>query len=641
MPSPRISGSLAAACLGFLTVACTSTAPPSTEPGDKGPPAPPPPPAVVPAAPPPISGGTLLVLRDQKTAVASDPDRDRVYVVDLVGYKRTAVVNLEPGAEPGRLVEDGDGRVHLALRGAGAVLTIDPRDGKTLARREVCPAPRGLAFEASTQLLHVACAGGELVSIAPMAEKPTRTVQLDRDLRDVLVQGDQLLVSTFRKSELLVVGAAGIVQRVAPAKTQAVFSFGGKFGGMRPLPPGAGTGGAGTGTGEPDASPSVAYRMVAGPGDTIMMVHQRGMDSQVGTQPGGYGDGTTCTGIVESAVTAFGMGASPTVKSSPAMANTVLPVDMAVSPDGQALAVVAAGNAGERQLLFYSMSDVTEPPKPGDPCIDGGTVPPTMPPPTDEPETIDYRPPNGEIIAVAYDKNGHVLVQTREPSATIQILTKRSPTIVLADDSRADLGHQLFHAGTRGHLACASCHAEGAEDGRRWTFAGVGTRRTQSLRGGVMDTAPFHWNGELRNFEVLMHDVFQGRMNGPVIDREQMTALVRWVDRVPAVKGVAHGDRAAIERGQQLFVSPAVGCNSCHNGADFTNGNSYDVGTGGTFQVPQLHSLAARAPYMHDGCAKTLADRFDGKCGGDVRHGNTSQLTQSEIGDLIAYLESL
>ena len=32
--------------------------------------------------PPPISGGTLLVLRDGVTAVAADPDRDLVYVVD-------------------------------------------------------------------------------------------------------------------------------------------------------------------------------------------------------------------------------------------------------------------------------------------------------------------------------------------------------------------------------------------------------------------------------------------------------------------------------------------------------------------------------------------------------------------------------
>ena len=36
-----------------------------------------------PAAPPAITGGTLLVLADGKTAVAADPDRDAIYVVDL------------------------------------------------------------------------------------------------------------------------------------------------------------------------------------------------------------------------------------------------------------------------------------------------------------------------------------------------------------------------------------------------------------------------------------------------------------------------------------------------------------------------------------------------------------------------------
>src|SRR5688572_24133970 len=33
--------------------------------------------------PPPISGGTLAIAPDGVTAVAADPDRDRVYVVDL------------------------------------------------------------------------------------------------------------------------------------------------------------------------------------------------------------------------------------------------------------------------------------------------------------------------------------------------------------------------------------------------------------------------------------------------------------------------------------------------------------------------------------------------------------------------------
>ncbi|WP_437548016.1 hypothetical protein WME97_48425 [Sorangium sp. So ce367] len=43
---------------------------------------------------------------------------------------------------------------------------------------------------------------------------------------------------------------------------------------------------------------------------------------------------------------------------------------------------------------------------------------------------------------------------------------------------------------------------------------------------------------------------------------------------------------------------------------------------------------------MHDGCAKTLRDRFDPVCGGD-RHGDVSALAPAQLDDLVAYLESL
>ena len=64
------------------------------------------------------------------------------------------------------------------------------------------------------------------------------------------------------------------------------------------------------------------------------------------------------------------------------------------------------------------------------------------------------------------------------------------------------------------------------------------------------------------------------------------------------------------------------------------------VGTGGPFQVPSLLGLSHRAPYMHDGCATTLLDRFTA-CGGGDAHGVVSQLATGEVANLVAYLESL
>jgi cytochrome c peroxidase len=65
-----------------------------------------------------------------------------------------------------------------------------------------------------------------------------------------------------------------------------------------------------------------------------------------------------------------------------------------------------------------------------------------------------------------------------------------------------------------------------------------------------------------------------------------------------------------------------------------------NVGTGRALQVPSLLGVSHRAPFMHNGCAPTLRDRF-GACGGGDRHGNTSHLSEPEINDLGAYLESL
>ena len=62
--------------------------------------------------------------------------------------------------------------------------------------------------------------------------------------------------------------------------------------------------------------------------------------------------------------------------------------------------------------------------------------------------------------------------------------------------SRADTGHLIFHANAGGGLACASCHAEGNDDGRVWNFTCEGPRRTQSLHVGLRGTEPFHWSGD-------------------------------------------------------------------------------------------------------------------------------------------------
>jgi hypothetical protein len=217
-------------------------------------------------APPPISGGTLLVLRDGRTAVAADPDRDAVWIVDLRGEALRARVVLRPGDEPGRVAEDAAGRVHVLLRRGGAVVTLDAAKGAVLARRPVCAAPRGLAAEARAERIHVACAEGWLLTLGAAPDAGVlRRVDLGSDLRDVVVSGETLLVSRFRAAEVLAIGPDG--KRIGRALLPAV------------------------GEGEGRLEPAVAWRMAALPGGGAVVVHQRARAGPIGTGPGAYAAG--------------------------------------------------------------------------------------------------------------------------------------------------------------------------------------------------------------------------------------------------------------------------------------------------------------------------------------------------------------
>ncbi|MSP61051.1 MAG: cytochrome c [Myxococcales bacterium] len=156
---------------------------------------------------------------------------------------------------------------------------------------------------------------------------------------------------------------------------------------------------------------------------------------------------------------------------------------------------------------------------------------------------------------------------------------------------------------------------------------GLGLRRTQSLRGGLLGTEPFHWSGDMNTLDALLSDVQVNRMGGAMPTVDEMNGLRAWVNTLRAPAASPPASPAAVQRGVKLFQG--AGCVGCH-----------DVGTGGAFQVPSLVGVAWRAPFLHHGCAKTLRDRFSA-CGGGDKHGQTSSLSQAQVSDLVAYLETL
>src|SRR5262249_52974704 len=138
------------------------------------------------------------------------------------------------------------------------------------------------------------------------------------DLRDVVVDGDRLMVSRFRAAEILVVEADGTVSTrikppgfTAPDAEMAAATF----------------------------APAVAWRMTAAPKGGAVLAFQEAQTSQVVIRPGGYG-GFGCGGIVRGAVGVYHSDGSSGWTRTP---GAVLPVDVAIAPDGARVALASAG----------------------------------------------------------------------------------------------------------------------------------------------------------------------------------------------------------------------------------------------------------------------------------------------------------
>jgi YD repeat-containing protein len=617
------------------------------------------------APPPPISGGTLLVTRDGSMAIASDPDRNEVFVVDLASKARRFTIALQAGDEPGRLAEDGAGRIHVALRGSGMLATIDPALGTVTTRRAVCPAPRGVAWQASTDTVWVACATGELASL-PAAGGAASIRVIERDLRDVIVSGDDITVTLFRSAQLLRLAADGSIARTDTMPSAANLM-----------------------------KPHVAWRAVSGPGGTVVAVHQEESTQSVSTKSsGGYGCGgggllplPIGPGVFDAGVSLLGASdassgfsngsdpdaagefsdasdpdaasefsdAGPSNVGSPpilfppglfgaplasavtvmdgnggttstATFNGVLPVDVAVSPDGATIVAIAAGSgagaASVDNLFTFATASANN--------------------------VQSERSVPGQATAVAFDPSGNLIVQTREPAA-LWLVPESSQGVAAVPDasvvaiplsvvSKRDTGHDIFHTHAGALIACASCHPEGGDDGHVWLLDDQ-LRRTPSLRGTIAGTAPYHWPGDEADFTSIVKDVYEVRMSGGTLTKTQTGALSAWVNAIPAPPPPTWVDANAAAAGRALFERADVGCATCHSGAKFTNNATVDVGTGGAFQVPPLVGVGWRTPLMHAGCASTIADRF-GSCS-TPQHGNIAMLSTTDITNLSAYLETL
>lgn len=272
--------------------------------------------------------------------------------------------------------------------------------------------------------------------------------------------------------------------------------------------------------------------------------------------------------------------------------------------------------------------------------------------------------------------------------------------------ARWELGKKLFFEtalSIDGSISCASCHApeKAFSDtvalslgsnrtlGRRNspTLANVGYHPYLTREGGVPTLemqilVPIQEHDEFNHNVVLIVDSLSRR---PDYQREALAAYGRDFDAFVLTRALSCFERSLVsgwskfdsvslglaeysppeERGEALFFSDRLACESCHGGFNFTdytfqnNGLYEDYEDEGRFRltgeeedralfkVPGLRNIALTGPYMHDGSIPNLEEVVDHYSEGIKNHPNLSprlqplNLSIEEKEELIAFLHTL
>ncbi len=318
---------------------------------------------------------------------------------------------------------------------------------------------------------------------------------------------------------------------------------------------------------------------------------------------------------------------------------------IAVSPDGKRIAVTAGGTH-EVILLRTPLPFVAY----------GGPDDHIDPELLNDAHRFRRVPVGGRPLGVSFTPDGDQLVVANYLANAVQVVdfdsAKITKTIPLGGPEMPSLarrGESIFYDARRSFnqwYSCHSCHTDGHTNGGLFDTFGDGRyenpKKVLSLR-GVMQTAPWTWHGVKTNLRDSLRQSFETTMRGPEPTDEELGALAAYLQTLDFVPPPAI-DRDLAARGQTLFQEKQ--CDTCHLPPHFTNSEIYEVGLESQedeyqgFNPPSLRGVGRRAPYLHDGRARTLEEVLK------VHHrpsqlSGHSDLTDQELAELIEYLRSL
>jgi YVTN family beta-propeller protein len=607
----------------------------------------------------PRHSSAIALTDDGATLLVVNPDSNTLSLVDTASH--AVLAELPIGVDPRTVaVDSAGGRAYVANRGSDSVSVVGLAAQTVIADVPVGPRPYGVVVSPDGRWLYVAeqgidrlaivdTASLEIVHTLPVADRPSGLAMADH--------GHTLYLSHLLENTITVVSLSW------PEVYLPLILKGGAAGGS----PGAeAASGSSTSSRTQFSVPQpVSSTLSLFPASNLLQSVVLSPDGRRAYVPHTRSNSdnqnltfeTTVSPLVSLIDVATGqhLWGQQLDLGSLDPPGVGLPFDAALTPDGSELWVV---NAASNDLSVITL--------PGTPSlaahIEVG----------DNPRGIVISP-DGARAYVNNTLAGTVSVVDTAAYSLTQVITVTEiplPPVLLK-------GKRLFHSSDdprmarRQWISCNSCHFEGEQDGRTWTFAFAGPRNTTSLL-SMIETYPLRWSGEWdesadSEFATVKENFGDGLIDGEMYcdlsppdcvnqlpnqgRAYDLDSLALFLDSLeaPLSPGHARGEPlgGAEQRGQALFVDPELGCITCHPPPLYTDLQKHDVGTeangekiGPDYDTPTLRGLYDSAPYFHDGSAPDLFAALTLPTAGG-EHDVRGLLSEAEIQDLIAFLLAL
>ena len=610
------------------------------------------------------SSSAIAITGDGRMLLAVNPDSDSLSIVDL--DDGPAVTEIPVGADPRTVAVSDDGtRAYTANRAGNSVSVVDVAGRAVVADLAVGARPYGVVVSPDGHTLYVAVQGEDRLAVLDTAS--LRTV-LSMPLPDrpsglaLAANGETLYVTHLLHN--------AVTRLALPLSSLYLPFLAREQGAARPAPDCA-----------PDRPPAGRARPQQAAGATChAALDQAAAASTITLFPD--------SNLVQAMIIAPDGERAYVPHTRSKSSNRALTLDTTVAP----LVSVVDLPAGRHLVGEQFNMDIVDPPAVGLP-FDAALTPAgdelwVVNAASNDVTVIDLatgeRAAHVEVgdnprgIVIAPDGGAAYVNDTLAGAVSVLDTTTYTVTAVIPVtsiplDPVLLTGKRLFHSsddarmGKDQWMSCNTCHFDGEHDGQTWFLGFAGPRNTSSLL-GMGQTLPLRWSGEWdeaadSEFAIRMDSFGTGLVDGDMrcsLDppdcvnhpphagaSAELDALAAYINSLSVPPSPSRPLSEAVQRGQDHFHDPAVGCAACHPAPLYTDNLLHDVGTataderiGPAFNTPSLRGVYHTAPYFHDGSAATLYEAVTRPAGAG-EHDVTAVLTGAEIEDLVAFLLSL